>query len=125
MLGIAFVAATLYTIEIPNYFRWITRHTESMSVGKAGFRRTLFAMIYFNPLWIARHLAFVQLFSGQPVTWGVVSIGFWSFVYNIPAAVSVNYFIQTKLPLRFRFLASSFFSAALAVYYAMSEVWFK
>lgn len=125
MLGIACIAATLYTVEIPNYFRWINKYTESLRGSKAGIRRTLFAMIYFNPLWIARHLAFVQLFSGQHVTWGVVTLGFWSFIYNIPAAVGVNYLIQTRLPLKHRFIASSFFSAVLAVYYAMSEVWFK
>ncbi len=125
MLGITFVAATVYTIEIPNYFRWINTRTESMGRGHAGARRTLFAMMYFNPLWIARHLAFVQLFSGNPVSLNLIGIGFKSFVYNLPAGLLVNYLIQTKLPLKHRFIASSFFSAAMAVYYALSEVWFR
>lgn len=124
MIGMAFIAATVYAIEIPNYFRWINARTESLGSGHAGARRTLFAMLYFNPLWIARHLAFVQLFSGNPVSTNLIGIGFKSFLYNVPAGLLVNYLIQTKVPLKHRFIASSLFSAVMAVYYALSEVWF-
>ena len=127
MLGIAFIAATLYTIEIPNYFRWINSKTESYKKYSAALRRAMYALLFFNPLWIARHLLFVQLFSGNisSVTWSLLDISMKSFLYNIPISLPVNYFIQNAIPLKHRFLASSFYSALMAVYYAMSEKWFQ
>lgn len=126
-IGIAFIAATFYTIEIPNYFRWINARTQGLDALTASIRRTLFAMAYFNPLWIARHLFVVQLFSGQAVIepYSLLVIASKSFLVNIPISAAANYLIQNHISLNWRFLASSLFSAAMAVYYAMSQVWFS
>ncbi len=127
MLGVAIIGATLYTFEIPNYFRWINSHTATLSGMSAGIRRAILAVIYFNPLWIARHLALIQLCSGNfhAISWDLLSIGLRSFIVNLPLGLAANFFIHNKLPLSRRFLASSLFSALMAVYYAMSEEWFK
>lgn len=127
MAGVAVIGATLYSIEIPNYFRWINTKTESLKQFPAAIRRTLFAMIFFNPLWISRHLILVQLCAGNTgiLTWSILDIGLRSFILNIPISAPVNFFIQNNIPLKRRFLASSLFSAVMAVYYALSQVWFE
>ncbi len=127
MLGVAFIGATLYTFEIPNYFRWINSHTATLSGISAGIRRAILGVIYFNPLWIARHIALIQICSGNvdAISWELLNIGLWSFIVNLPLGMTANFFIQNKIPLKGRFLASSLFSALMAVYYALSEDWFK
>jgi hypothetical protein len=41
----------------------------------------------------------------------------------MPVALAANYLIQNRLALRWRVMSAGF-SAIMAVYYAMSEVWF-
>lgn len=127
MLGMAVIGGTLYAVEIPNYFHWISSHTHLLEGMKASVRRTILALLYFNPIWIARHLAFVQIFSGESfqLSWNLLWIGYNSFTMNIPVTVVINYLIQNKIPLHRRFLISSIFSGVMAVYYAMSQVWFQ
>jgi hypothetical protein len=60
-----FVGATFYAFEIPNYFDWIVKKTQALKGLKATLTKTILAIAYFNPLWIARHLLFIKLFSGQ------------------------------------------------------------
>ncbi len=127
MIGMAIIGGTLYSLEIPNYFHWINTHTHLMEGMKASVRRTILALLYFNPMWIARHLAFVQIFSGQSfqLSWNLLWVSYNSFTMNIPVTVTINYLIQNKVPLHRRFLFSSIFSGVMAIYYAMSQVWFK
>ena len=125
LVGIALISATIYAVEIPNYFRWIdykTRDGQFLSL-----KRTGLALLYFNPLWIARHLLFIKLFSfyWSEVNWGLLKIGLYSYLVNIPLSFLANYFIQNKVPLKWRFTASAIFSAFMAVYYALSAVLFK
>ena len=47
----------------------------------------------------------------------------WASFANIPLAVAANHWIQNRLPAARRFLASALFSAAMAVYYALSGAW--
>jgi hypothetical protein len=120
------VGGTVYAIEIPNYFRWIDRKSPARPGLSASIRRTLLALLYFNPLWIARHLFFIRCFSGQ---WEAISVellrlGTYSFFANIPLAFLANYLIQNKLPYEWRFASSAAFSALMAIYYAWSEVLF-
>jgi len=124
MLGMMLVAATVYALEIPNYFNWIDRHVESNHIA---LKRTALALLYFNPLWIARHLFFIKFFSSawQDIGWGIIRIGFFSFMANIPLSIFANYIIQNKISLRWRFLASAIFSALMAIYYALSAVLFE
>ena len=125
-LGMLLVGGTLYAIEIPAYFDWIDRQF-SRSNEWNSLKRALLAQAFFNPLWIARHIFFIQLFSGRwkQINWGVLAIGLDSFLYALPIALLINYSIQNAIPLKWRFLASSLFSAGMAIYFALSEVLFE
>ena len=88
--------------------------------------KTGLAILYFNPLWIARHLLFIQLFSGQwhAISWDILRIASWSFLVNIPLSLIANYLIQNMINLKYRFMASALFSAFMAVWYAVSKTLF-
>jgi hypothetical protein len=122
-----FIGATLYAFEIPNYFNWIVKKTEDLQGLKATLTKTGLAIAYFNPLWIARHLLFIKLFSGkyEDIGWPILEIALWSFLANILISFIANYLIQNKFKLKWRFLASAIFSALLAIYYALSETIFS
>lgn len=126
-LGMAAVGGLLYALEIPLVFAWIERHIPSAGGVRGGFLRSALATLYFNPLWIARHLLFIALFEGALTVRApdIAGIALRSFVMNIPVALAANYVIQNFIPLRRRFLASGIFSGLMAVYYALSEVWFR
>lgn len=120
--GIVFIGATVYAYEIPNYFIWIDKKTQKYSGLKASFYKTALAILYFNPLWIARHLFFIMLFSGKinDVSWDILRISLMSFLVNIPISFIANFLIQNKMPQDWRFMASAIFSALMAIYYALS-----
>jgi hypothetical protein len=126
LAGIMLIGATLYAFEIPNYFQWIKKRTK----GTTGFRNsmliTALAILYFNPLWIARHLFFIQLFSFHisGISWDIFRIASLSFLVNIPISLLANYLIQNTVTLKWRFFASAVFSALMAIYYAISKVLF-
>ena len=121
------VGATIYAFEIPNYFDWIVKKTEHLKGLKATLFKTGLAILYFNPLWIARHLFFIKLFSGEfeSINWSLIEIAFWSFLANILISFFANYIVQNKFKLKWRFLASAIFSAIMAIYYALSETLFS
>ncbi len=123
LLGMIFIGATVYAFEIPNYFNWIEIKTINLSGISKTLTKTALAILYFNPLWIARHLFFIKLFSGQlqEVSSNIFMIALWSFLVNIPISFVANYIIQNKIYLKWRFIASAIFSGLMAIYYAMSE----
>lgn len=124
-LGMAFIGASFYAVEIPNYFRWIDTKF-SQSNGKSTWvYRTIAAVCYFNPLWIARHMFFIRLFSGnEAFLWSnILWLGLQSFLINIPISLLGNFVIQNKITLKHRFAASALFSALLAIFYALMEQW--
>jgi len=127
LLGMMLIGATFYAFEIPNYFKWIETKTQNLKGITYLLSKTGLAIAYFNPLWIARHLFFIKLFSGQfeALNWGIVTIALISFAVNIPISFIANFIIQNKTPLRWRFLASAIFSALMAIYYALSETFFS
>jgi len=124
--GIMLIGATVYAFEIPNYFRWIDSRVLQLKGFRLSLAKTGLAILYFNPLWIARHLFFIQLFSGQinTITWDILRIAFWSFLVNIPLSIIANYLIQNKITLKYRFMSSAVFSALMAVWYALSKALF-
>lgn len=126
LLGVLAIGATLYAFEIPNYFKWIDKKVSGTMGLRASMTRALLAMLYFNPLWIARHILFVKLFMGQTdqIGWGLLVVGSISFVINIPVSLAANYVIQNKISLKYRFLASAIFSGLMAIYYSLSAIWF-
>lgn len=121
------IGATIYAFEIPNYFAWIDKKTTQFSGIKKTLTKTGLAVAYFNPLWIFRHLAFIKLFSGNfsGINFNLLEIALLSFLVNIPISFIVNYIIQNKIKLDWRFLASAIFSAIMAIYYALSETIFQ
>jgi len=126
MLGMALIGGSLYALEIPRYFRFIDSRTGRMKGIRGSLTRTGLAMLYFNPLWIARHLLFIQVFSGNwgEVNWDLLRLGLCSFGVNVPVAFTANYLIQNRIPLKWRFPASAVFSSLMAVYYALSQTLF-
>ena len=127
LIGIMLIGATVYAFEIPGYFRWIDTKVLHLKGFSKSLIRTGLAILYFNPLWIARHLFFIQLFSGllDKVSWDILRIASWSFLLNIPIIFIANYLIQNKVNLKYKFMTSALFSALLAVYYALSKVLFS
>ncbi|WP_431133862.1 hypothetical protein [Psychroserpens mesophilus] len=121
------IGATFYAFEIPNYFDWIVKKTKHLKGLRSTLTKTGLAIIYFNPLWIARHLIFIKLFSGdiEAIGWNVMHIAFWSFVVNIPISFVANFIIQNRFKLKWRFVGSAIFSAIMAIYYALSETIFS
>lgn len=102
LFGIALVGGVVFGWEVLNWFRWIDRRTSAGGGSRAALMRTAaLAMVYFNPLWIARHLAFIALFSGdwQALGWGLIGTGTWSFIGISPLALVANWLIQNRLAL--------------------------
>ncbi|TVR80962.1 MAG: hypothetical protein EA409_07285 [Saprospirales bacterium] len=125
-LGILFTGSTLYAWEIQTYFKWIDRKISKMGVKKRMLANTTLALIYFNPLWIARHLVIIYLFSGKAgdISSGLLYSALIAFLVNIPLSIFANFIIQNKISLKFRFWASATFSGLMAIYYSMSSIWF-
>lgn len=121
------IGATVYAFEIPNYFNWIEKKTINNSGLRKTIAKTILAIVYFNPLWIFRHLLFIKLFSGNfdQITSNLFIVACWSFLVNIPISFIANFVIQNKVKLDWRFLASAIFSALMAIYYALSETIFN
>jgi hypothetical protein len=99
LIGMMLLGGTLYAVEIPQYFAWIKRRFKKPGI-KNSIKRALLAQAFFNPLWIARHLAFINFFSGQfaAIQWNLIGIGLDSFVQIIPFTLLVNYAIQNFIP---------------------------
>ncbi|HSI91029.1 MAG TPA: hypothetical protein VK927_07925 [Adhaeribacter sp.] len=127
LLGMMLIGATVYAFEIPNFFRYIDKKLAGPANRLNSVKRTALSMLYFSPLWVARHLLFIKIFSGQvsEISWDLLRISVVSFAYNIPVAFAANYLIQNKLPFHWRFMGSGIFSALMAVYYALAANWFR
>lgn len=127
LLGVIMIGATVYAFEIPNYFNWIESKTNAKTGRKKAIQKTLLALLYFNPLWILRHLLFLKIFSFEfDFSFkNLLIISFYSFLVNIPISFIGNFIIQNKIRINHRFLASAIFSALMAVYYALSETIFS
>lgn len=126
ILGVMLIGSTIYAFEIPNYFNWIESKSKSKVGQNKSLQKTLLALLYFNPLWIFRHLLFLKIFSFEfefSIT-SLFMVSFFSFIVNIPISIFGNFIIQNKIKLNNRFLASAIFSALMAIYYALSETIF-
>jgi hypothetical protein len=127
LMGIALIGGTLYALEVPNYFNWISKFTSNQSGWKLSTFKASLALLYFNPLWIARHLLFIKLVSGHfdQINFDLLKIGLMSFLVNIPISFLANFIIQNKISLNRRFVASAIFSGLMAIFYALSGRWFS
>lgn len=125
MLGMLLLGSTLYAIEIPMYFRWLAKRFSGPGLAQS-LKRMLLAAAFFNPLWIARHMVFASLFSGnwKEISFAIFPLALTSFCYCLPVTLPVNYLIQNHVGLSWRYVASALFSALMAFYFSMSEVLF-
>lgn len=129
IVTMALAGGLIYAFEIPLYFGWINRTFNHW------FPRTLAAIAYFNPLWIARHIFLIRasLNPSTILTWPSLSVllhtswmsGLSSFTGAIVISFAGNYIIQNTVPLERRFIASSIFSGLMAIYYAVSETYLR
>jgi hypothetical protein len=126
LLGIFIVGGTIYALEINAYFAWIENKTISITRFKKLIKASL-ALAYFNPLWIARHLAVIIIcsYNYTHLNSEIFEIAFWSFLYNIPISILANYIIQNSITFEWRFIASALYSGLMAIYYALSTSWFS
>lgn len=122
------LGAVLYAFEIQLFFNWIDKFIKRFKKQKVKKRliKATIVLLYFNPLWIARHLCLLMIFSGKfsQINFSLLKIGLFSFLINIPISVLANYYIQNKILLKDRFVASAIFSGLMAIYYSMSSQWF-
>jgi len=127
MVGMAFLGAMIYAIEIPSWFAFIDKTIPKKDDLESKTKRILLAVAFFNPIWIARHMLFISLFSGkwQSLSWNILGAATMSFLTNIPVSIFVNYCIQNKLRPEWRYYASSAFSALMGIAYALAAVYFK
>lgn len=127
LIGITFIGATLYAVEVPNYFRWIDKKVPDTTGFLPKLQKTALAILYFNPIWIARHLLFVKFFSleFEQINFSLLNIAWLSFLGAIPAGILGNYIIQNLIKIDWRFAASATFSGLMAIYYALSATWFS
>lgn len=127
LLGIIFLGGIVYAFEIPNLLGWIKENFYDKEVKHGKIYSTLIFSIYFNPLWIARHLLILNLFEGNfgEINMNLLSIGIDSFIYSTPVALPANYIITNVISYKWRFTVSAIFSGMMALYYALSETWFK
>lgn len=147
LLVMTLMGGLVYRYEIPLWFKWLdsikfsksshlpkilfTESNDSLALSWVG--RTLGAMLYFNPLWIARHVALIQ-YASDGFKWKLsfpeslselLKVGVHSFLTNLPISLVGNYIIQKKLPLKYRFAGSATLSCLLSVAYAVEYHFFK
>jgi hypothetical protein len=123
-IGMMLVGSTIYAFEIPNYFQWISQKCANLTGFRWKFAKTLYALAYFNPIWIARHLLIIAFLNQSEINISLITVACISFVVNIPIAFIGNYSIQNFINLPNRFLASALFSGIMAIYYAYSSTIF-
>lgn len=127
-VGMLIIGATLYAIEIPNYFYWLEKFTDNHFKGlKRKVLKSVAVVIFFNPLWIFRHYIFIYLLIGEfdLINLPLLKSASISYAFNVPISLIGNYLIQNKMPLKWRFIGSSVFSVIMILYYTMGQVWFK
>jgi hypothetical protein len=126
LMGILFLGGLVYAFEIPNYLSWLNK-TFYENKFSTKFLSALLFSLYFNPIWIARHLLVLNLFklNLHQINWSLLKIGWDSFVFSFFVALPVNYIIINKIPLRWKFPVTAVFSSMMAIFYALSEVMFK
>jgi len=137
-ISLCFLAFTFYQWEIPQWFKILdATHiknpipletillNENHKLNWLG--RTIGAIIYFNPLWIARHMFFIALgnvgfnFTGiGKLLLSSLTLGFESFLLNLPISILGNYLVQVKLNFKYRFLGSAILTCLLTICYALA-----
>jgi len=144
IVAIALAGGIIYRREIPAWFAFLVRFKVSPSTARRfpfmrlilkddadGLKlnwlgRTLGATIYFNPLWMARHMMIIMLATHSWVTFNwaqaladALVLGVKAYVCNLPMTLVGNYIIQERLPFKYRLAGSSLLSALVSIVYAL------
>ena len=124
-LALLIAAALFYSIEIPKWFGMLEKYCPNR------FGKTVGAVLYFNPLWIARHMLVIKfgesyfnhsiLLKEIPLC---LMLGLKSFLANIPISIIGNYIVQVKVPFQYRFLGSVILTGIFAIVYAFAYKFF-
>ncbi len=145
LTGLFIIGCTIYPLEIDNYFKFIAHLRLSSSFClkwlveqvEEGYRlnglgRTVGAILFFNPLWIARHFLFIELLEAKDIChnlpscvseyFHLIGSACESFIYAIPLVLIGNYIVQTKIPLKYRFIGSALLSLLFALYYGLMAI---
>ncbi len=133
-LSLTFLALAFYQWEVPMWFKMLDKfvflkdkkNSDSHKLNWLG--RTIGAIIYFNPLWIARHMFFISLgkvgYSGlanlNELLLNSLILGGKSFLINLPISFIGNFIVQVKLKLEHRFLGSVILTNIMAICYAIA-----
>ena len=127
LLGMALVGGLLYSTEVPAFFRGLDARVPARTDGSQlrKISRAALTLLYFNPLWIARHYVFLRVFGGtaETISLALLPIACRSFLLNAPLSLAANYYIQNRVAPSRRFVASAVFSGVMAVSYALSAAW--
>jgi hypothetical protein len=126
-IGMLILGATIYTLETVNVFHWIEKTSTDRYRGiKAKLFKTIAIILFFNPLWIFRHYVFIDIFSGNfnSIELAMLSTASFTYLVNIPFSFIMNYVIQNEIPLKHRFIGASMISAIMAIFFALSKLWF-
>lgn len=125
-IGMMIIGGTFYAFEIPNYLLWLHEREIKSNSFLSKLIKPLLFQLYFNPIWIVRHIVFINLISFTPENVGIhlLTVGVYSFLFQLPVSLPVNYLIIEVIPYKWRFIASALFSGLMAIYFAMSESWF-
>ncbi len=146
LVFVALLGRYVYAIETPKWFGFLaswkskTKPNKLVSIfwckADSDYQfnwlgKTIGATLWFNPIWIARHMLVLELaniVTGKTSLIAflpqAVSLGSISFVMQFPVAIVVNYIIICRLSERSRFIWASIFSGLLAIYYAIGRVYF-
>lgn len=127
-IGLLIIGSTLYAIEIPTFFSWLENYAKSKFTGiKRKLIKTIAVVIFFNPLWLFRHFAFIDILTGQTelINYHLLQTASISYIINVPLSLIGNFIIQNIIPLEWRFLSSSIYSAIMIMYFALSQVYFQ
>ncbi|MEB3286248.1 MAG: hypothetical protein VKJ04_01970 [Vampirovibrionales bacterium] len=154
LVVLSLVGISVYRVEIPRWFSWIEnfrldeaalskrpwlggvmahcpnsdeRLPHSGSYRLKPIFKGICSTLYFNPLWIARHMLVLELATHPAkIKLGLAALmayclllGAKAFVINAPLSVCLNYILQNKIALRYRFIGSVFVSGFFGILYSL------
>ena len=148
LIGVMIAGLIFYQFEVPYWFRFLDRlsfndrdrwiFTIVTRPDASGRRKlnwigkTIGAMLYFNPLWIARHVLIISFattpwieFDFTAVLFQSLELGLRSFVTNLPISIVGNFVVQQCLPLHLRFFGSSVLTMVFNIKYAVEYRYFS
>jgi hypothetical protein len=150
-IGVALIGSSIYALEVPLWFRMIEgtfclasdkiracqmfQEPDRQNICHLDYKgRTLMAMSYFNPIWIARHMFFLSLLislsngtafiSPFRIFVNLIPVAAKSFLFCIPITVIGNYLVQNRIKMRYRLIGSAILSAICVFWFAISKVLF-